>query len=653
MIWTSTGLFLAAPPHALHVPIWVSIVFGVLVVVRLTTTDNPHSKSLKTHIITSRIFRIMLAMIILIGIFVNFGTFVGRDAGVALLILLAGMKLTEIKNKRDYYISAYIAFLLILTNLFYSQSVLTTLYMTISILVIIGSMICFNDNDASMRIQGWLRTAGKLFLQAFPLMLIAFLLFPRVSGPLWGLPKDAQTGITGIDDEMSPGSISQLILSDEVAFRVEFEGTIPDKSKLYWRGPVLWYTDGFKWVPDKPKKKTALVLPYGNPVKYTVTLEPTDKNWLYGRALPDRPAENSFFSHDLQIKRRRPVTIRSRYQLTSYTDYRLVSDNADEFEDTLQLPNKYHSQAIALARSWRDAMLEDREIVQKALQYFNEQEFYYTLTPPLLINDTVDEFLFETRQGFCEHYASAFVILMRAAGIPARIVTGYQGGYTNPIGNYLIVYQRYAHAWTEVWLGDNLGWTRIDPTSAVSPERVTDGIESALPNSIINIPMGLYRNSIARGIWRRLNNTIDAINNNWNQWVLGYDRRRQSRLLNRFGVDDLDYRELMTSLIIIVFIFLGIIAFSIFKQDKENIDKAKGWYNKFLKRLSKCGIRNHKHEGPVDFSRRAIRLRTDPADAIRNITETYVQIRYAGHREKFEELELQGKQFKPSTRNTA
>jgi len=646
MLWLSAGFCLAVLPHTLHIPVWVSVLFFILLAIRLL---RPRQND-KGGFGSSFLFKLVLGGTIFTGVFVQYGTLVGRDAGVALLVLLGGMKLLEIKAERDYYISTYIAFLLILTNFFYTQTLPVSAYMGFTLVVLIGSLISFNDRDNSLQLQGRLQAAGRLFVHALPLMLIMFLLFPRVSGPLWGLPKDALSGITGIDDEMSPGSISQLILSDEVAFRVAFDGRIPEKSQLYWRGPVLWYTDGYKWVPDRPRRSTPRVITNTEAVTYTVTLEPTDKNWLYALELPAEAAEDSRLSHDLQFRTRRSVTIRTRYEASSYPGAVLLSDDPEELNNAQQLPGNYHPRAVALAQSWRAQGLGDSEIVQLAMRYFNEEEFYYTLTPPLLLNDTVDDFLFTTRQGFCEHYAAAFTVLMRAAGIPTRVVTGYQGGTINPVGNYLIVYQRDAHAWTEVWLGGERGWVRVDPTSAVSPSRVTEGIQSAIPQSLLNVPLGLYNNAIARNIWERVNNTFDAINNRWNQWVLGYDRNRQRLLLDRFGLGDLDREELMVGLIIVVVICLTIIAFGLFRQARTTHDKARFWYDKFRKRLARTGIRLYPHEGPTDLANRAARLRADLAVAIHRITDSYIGVRYGNQYEKLEVLKSQIRSFKPGKR---
>jgi transglutaminase-like putative cysteine protease len=643
MLWLITGITLAVLPHMLHMPIWATLIFSLLLGCRLLISSG----SRRAVFIKSLPFKLTVGVIISAGVFANFGTMVGRDAGVTLLVLLAGMKLLEINTDRDYYISAYIGFLLVLTNFFYNQTLPVSLYLAVTLVILIGALLGFNDRERPTRPRERLQQAATLFAHAMPLMLIMFLLFPRFSGPLWGLPKDALSGLSGIDDEMSPGSISQLILSDEVAFRVEFSGPLPEKSDLYWRGPVLWYTDGFKWVPDRPQRSTPRVVTGSEGLRYTITLEATDKNWLYALELPTTPAENSYLSHDLQLRTRRPVITRTRYEVTSYPCALLSSTGTEELQNALQLPAEYHPRAIALAQSWKAEGAGPRQIAERALRYFNEQQFYYTLTPPVLPNDTVDDFLFETRQGFCEHYASAFTVLMRAAGIPARVVTGYQGGTLNPVGNYLVIYQRDAHAWTEVWLGEEEGWVRFDPTSAVSPARVTMGIQGAIPQGLIDVPLGLYNNSLARSLWERVNNTFDAINNRWNQWVLGYDRNRQRMLLGQIGLGGLNREELMTGMIIVVTLCLALIGYGLFRRTTAPTDRARYWYDRFRSRLARAGIRIEVSEGPLDLARRASVLRSDLAEAIQRITERYIAVRYANHPEGVEQLAAEVKLFRP------
>lgn len=647
LLWLSATTTLAALPHLLRVPVWIAVFFGLLMFWRLY---HPPRKR-NTYLLVSLLGKSVLAVVILGGVFASYGTLMGRDAGVSLLILLSAMKLLEIRTERDYYISVYIGMLLILTNFLYTQTLPTAVYTVITLLVFLATLAGFNDRNHRLTVERRLRLAGGLLLQALPLVLILFLFFPRASGPLWGLPEDARGGVSGLDDEMTPGSLSRLSLSDEVAFRVEFEGAIPERDKLYWRGPVLWYTDGFKWVPDRMREPAAEMTVSGDSVSYSVTLEPTQNKWLFALEMPAGKPEDTFFTHDIQIRRRNEVEKRMRYEMDSHTDYRLVSDNEETLERALQLPRNYHERAVELGQRWREQAGGNEEIVQMAMDYFREREFYYTLTPPRLTDDPVDEFLFETRRGFCEHYTAAFTVLMRAAGIPTRVVMGYQGGRVNPMGDYLVVRQRDAHAWAEVWLDRERGWVRADPTAAVSPARVDTGIDEALPESVVDIPLILRNNSLSREIWRQVGDAWDAINNRWNQWVLGYDRTRQSRFLDNIGLKNADYGDLILILTAAVVLFFIIMAFRLFRVSRHESDAAKHWYRKFQRRLSRCGIHPGSFEGPRDYAARAAGQRSDLAPDITAITDTYVAVRYGGQTEALEQLKQRIKQFRPSARH--
>ncbi len=595
-----------------------------------------------------RLGRQIIMLVIVVGVFNTYGTLVGRDAGVALLVLLAGVKLLECQTERDYYIASFIAMFLVLTNFLYSQTILAALHMLLAITVIITALVNLNDQSHFIGSRLRLKIAGSMLLQAVPLLLVLFVLFPRIDGPLWGLPKDALSGSTGLDDEMSPGQISQLSLSDKVAFRVEFFDEIPSPSSLYWRGPVLWYSDGVKWVRNKRRIEAAAVKVRGEPVKYAVTMEATDKNWLFALEMPVTLPDRSFYSHDMQILSRSIVRSRQRYEVSSFTDYIMPEVDETGLQNGLQLPQGRHPRARALAEEWRNEGKSSREIVNTALSMFNTEAFYYTLQPSLLLEDSVDQFLFDTRQGFREHYASAFVVLMRAAGVPARIVTGYQGGSINPVGEYLVIRQRDAHAWAEVWLGEE-GWVRVDPTAAVAPERIEAGIENALPESIIEIPLGIRNNPAALDLWRRISFRLDALNNRWNQWILGYNNKRQNLFLNYIGFGDVNWQKMTTVLLLLSALVLFTVCFYLFRTDNRHKDEALILYNKFCEKLSHCGIKRLPSEGPRDFARRASSLRSDLSNAIKEVTNLYIETRYAEKQERILALKDAIKRFKPES----
>ena len=645
LLWLSAGLGLAVAPHAQRIPLWMPLLFIGLAAWRLYLEHSLQGRIEKPSFM-GRLGRQAIMLVIVVGVFNTYGTLVGRDAGVALLVLLAGVKLLECQRERDYYISAFIAMFLVLTNFLYSQTILAAVHMLLTITVLVTALVNYNDPDNFVSTKIRLKFASSMLLQAIPMLLILFVLFPRIDGPLWGLPKDALSGSSGLDDEMSPGQISQLSLSNEVAFRVEFFGDMPDKSSLYWRGPVLWYSDGVKWVRNKRRSPSPRLKARGDPIKYAVTMEATDKNWLYALEMPGTLPPKAYYSHDMQILTRSVVRSRRRFEMNSFTDYILPEEDESSLQNALQLPQGHHQRSKDLAVSWREQGLDDREIVNQALRMFNTEAFFYTLEPPLLLEDSVDQFLFDTRQGFCEHYASAFVILMRAAGVPARVVTGYQGGSVNPVGNYLVVRQRDAHAWAEVWLGDE-GWVRIDPTAAVAPERIRDGIENALPESIIDIPLGIRNNQVALDMWRRISYRLDALNNRWNQWILGYNNKRQNLFLNYIGFGEVNWKKLTGVLLALIALVLLTVGFYLFRSDPKSRDEARLLYNEFCRRLSRCGIERRPSEGPRDFARRASQARRDLATKIEEITRLYIDSRYHERRERLEGLRAAISTFKP------
>ena len=306
--------------------------------------------------------------------------------------MLAGLKLLEMKSERDYYILCFISLFLLLTGFFYSQSIASAVHAGVAVIVVITAMASLNDRQSVVAPGKRLQLGAQLVGIAIPVLLVLFILFPRIDGPLWGLPKDARAATSGLDDEMSPGQISQLTLSNEVAFRVSFDGPVPDKAFLYWRGPVLWFSDGVKWVGDRISGDRGKVDVYGDPITYTVTLEPTGKNWLYGLEMPVSTPKRTRLSHDLQLRTASAVFSRRRYQLTSHLEYSDSATDTSELEKALQLPRTYHSRAVELGRSLRARGLDDQAIIAYVLDMFNTEPFYYTLNPPLLLNDSVTSF---------------------------------------------------------------------------------------------------------------------------------------------------------------------------------------------------------------------------------------------------------------------
>ncbi len=640
LLWLIATLILVAVPHFSHILLWIPPIFLGLLIWRYQITRR--QKPLPSP-------KLLFLVALVIFIALSFRSGLDRNGFVAFLIVLSAIKLLEMNNQRDALFICFLSYFLIITNFLFSQSIPTALYMGLVMLVATATLISINDNRLSTRLR--LRLSGVLLLQALPVMLILFILFPRVAGPFWKLPVNKHSGVTGLSDSMEMGSVNQLSLSNEIAFRVKFDGEIPPTAKRYWRGPVLSWTNGRNWKPGFEKgffNHAVNLHSRSKPYDYTITLEPHYQRWLFALDLPSQAPVNAKISLNYQLLANSPVRERKRYKLRSYTDYRADIITQKQHRIALFLPRGKHYRTRALAAKWRQENPQPEAIIQRALQYFNQAPFVYTHTPKLLLNDPVDEFLFETREGFCEHYAAAFTILMRAAGIPARVVTGYLGGTVNPIDGYLVVRQRDAHAWSEVWLA-NQGWVRVDPTSAVAPERVEQGIESALPTTFNPLGLNLNHNSSLAKLWQQLQNSWDAINNGWNQWVLGYGPKRQAEFLKSLGFKDIDWQGMTILLVIIIATILFSYAAWMFLRpySSSRYDPAQQLYLRFCKKLAKRGWTRHPSEGPLDFANRVGLDRPDLAHKIQQIVEIYLQIRYRSQFQRLAELRIAVRHFRP------
>ncbi len=611
------SVFMVSVPHVEHFPPWVTAMCAMLIAWRAYLNFNDYP-------LPPRWLLFFLTTATVGGVFLSYHTLFGRDAGVTLLILLASLKLIELRAARDATMLIYLTCFIIITNFLYSQSIPTALMMLASVLVILTTWVHLHSGGLSLKLR--LNIAAKLLLQAIPLTLLLFVLFPRVQGPLWGMPQDAYAS-SGLSDSMAPGTLSKLSLSQTVAFRVNFEGGSPPRDQMYWRGPVLWDFDGLTWKNRDAviRNKTPQFDQLNRPVDYTVTLEPHNKNWLFALDMPTKVSIANFMTDDFQLRAKAPITARLRYNVHSQLVYRANADEApSQLNRALMLPPELNPQARKLAAAWRTALSTDDAIISTALTHFNRGNFEYTLEPPLLGLHGVDDFLFASRKGFCEHYASSFVFLMRAAGIPARVVTGYQGGEPNELGAYTIVRQSDAHAWAEVWLKDR-GWIRVDPTAAVSPARVQSGLSAAIPGSTA-LPF-LARTQLPWLTSLRFN--LDILNHRWNQWVLGYNTERQFAFLTRLGMEDVTWQKMAINLLIGVALVVALIALVLLRKlHMRQTDAVLALYLRFCKKLARAGVSRAAHEGPQDFAKRAATSLPHLAKAIHNITAQYLTMRY-------------------------
>ncbi|MBV9191608.1 MAG: DUF3488 domain-containing transglutaminase family protein [Betaproteobacteria bacterium] len=621
LTWLTASLAIVIVPHALRAPWWLTLLtlclYGWRFYSMLTRAPLP-----------SRWLVIAVAFIGMLGVWMEYRTLFGRQAGVLLLVLFSGLKLLESRHHRDGAVASFLGYFLIITNFLYTQSIPTALLMCVGVFAITVTLIGYSAPNRPARDN--LRTAGLLLAHAAPAALVLFVLFPRVNGPLWGLPQDAYAGMTGLSDTMSPGNLSQLALSDAISFRATFDGEPPPQPLRYWRGPVLWDFDGRTWSAGL-SHLVNFQAPQGTGAsyRYSVTLEPHNRYWLFAletaASLPDR----SRMTFDGQVFSNTPVRNRLRYDMVSIVNPdRDPRENRSTLNRALRLPADYNKRTLALAEEWRRAGGTDADMLNRALDFLRRGGYAYTLEPPLLGTNSVDEFLFDTKAGFCEHFSSAFTVLMRAAGVPARVVTGYQGGDLNPVDQIITVRQSDAHAWTEVFI-EGRGWIRVDPTAAAIPTRIDSGLARALPQDQ-GLPF-MMRQDME---WLRdMRYRWEAIAHKWNVWVLGYNPERQRDLMLSFGMRDADWQKLTA----VLFTFLGLMTAALLGWSLRRLTRPdpvqKAW-QAFCRKLAARGVVRAPQEGPRDYSTRAARTLPASRRPILRIAALYIALRYGNGADK-------------------
>jgi len=620
VLWLLAAMVFVVGPHLLRLPDWVGIFFMAVVAWRAWISWY----ALRAP---PRLLMWAITLAAVVGVFVAFGRIVGREGGVTLLILMASLKLLEMRNQRDVILSIYLGFFLVMTNFLFSQSIPLGLYMLACVWIFVATLVGFNRVGRAT-LGERMRPAAALLVQALPLMAAFFILFPRTTGPLWALPTDSRSGTTGLSESMSPGNIANLIKSDATAFRVHFKDGLPPYRTLYWRGPVLVDFDGATWNMRRHVSAGRTDHPRSErPVRYAVTLEPTGKNWIFGLDIPGSVPAGTTLLSDMQMRYRRPVTERMRYDMTSYVDYRFgLEANRAQLQAALQFDPERNPRTVALGRQWAAENPDPRQVLAKASILYNSGTFAYTLDPPLLERrHPFDDFLFNSKQGFCEHYAGSFTLLMRAAGVPARVVTGYMGGEVNPLNDELIVRQADAHAWSEIWIRD-LGWVRIDPTASVSPLRVENGVNAALG------PIGLLPSLIdadRTGLIGGIRYAWHALNSQWDEWVVGYNLDRQRQFFTSLGYPSVDWRTLGFWLMTAIIAIGAAVTIGLLVHDRPPRREASlvAW-DRFCAKLAAAGLARAPHEGPIDYLLRVRASLPTAASAAEEITRRYVEARY-------------------------
>jgi transglutaminase-like putative cysteine protease len=614
--WCAASVCAALLPLAPTLPGWLLGLLAALAAVG--TLSGLRGRQLSAWI------RLPLTLGVALVVLAAYDFKFGRDTGAALLVTMLALKLLETRRVRDARSVLSFALFAVMAGFLQDQSPATLLLAVVATVLALAALARVADVEAPSAlapqpVAARLRTVGKLLALSLPLAVVGFFLFPRLGSPLWGLPENSAKARTGLSDEMTPGDIAQLYLDDTPVMRVLFDGPTPPQHQLYWRGPVLSLFDGRAWTRaaySSDNLPASRLEPLGPPVRYTVTQEPTDRRYLMTLDVPARAPDDARMGLDRMVSRRRAQTLLTSYEAVSYTRYRLEPDLLQTFRRSLQrLPEGFNPRTLELVRGWVAQGAAGEALVQRALDLFN-REFTYTLNPVLLGRDSVDDFLFNTKAGYCEHFSAAFGVMMRAGGLPARIETGYQGGRANGVGNYWLVRQSDAHAWAEVWLPDR-GWVRIDPTSAVAPERIERGTDSLAPESAWD------------EMTRPLFDAGDFVRRAWNEVVLGFDAARQRSLLGTLGVDNSRASQAALALGAGVGVALAVTLWLLLRRPPDRRDRLGQAYARFVARLARAGVGKAPHEGPLDFARRAARDLPDAAERVLALSDRYAHHRYA------------------------
>jgi transglutaminase-like putative cysteine protease len=616
--WTLGALSLSFLPHLPYLPIWITAAFFGCASWRYIIERQRRP-------LPSSWFRAALALGCFLGVLATYSSISGVGPGSALLAVMASLKLLETRKRRDQFVLLFIAIFMVMSSLLREQFLWSLPYMLVALTVIMTAWLRMSAGNSEAPKQSF-ATGGRLLLYAAPLAIAMWVFFPRIPTPFWAVPIDTSQAASGLSDTMSPGDITSLSMSGEVAFRVTFDGAVPPPRDRYWRGLVLTRFNGRTWTGREPSISAAAIRQIsfaGEPISYEVTLEPTRQQWVFALDMPASwSLPQTFMGPQQQLARSLPIDQRVIYNAVSYSDYAVETELQAPFINWYSsLPENTNPRTLELARKMRAAARDEAGYIDGVLAMFNEQEFFYTLEPPPLGSNPVDRFLFETRRGFCEHYASAFAVLMRSAGIPTRIVLGYHGGEINPLGGHLIVRQSDAHAWTEVWL-DGIGWRRVDPTAAVAPDRIDYGASDAAFAGL----GAAWGRAAPSELLHKLSLTVDALSAKWNEWVLGYGPDTQNRFMEWLGMQNPDWQKMLLTLVaVIAGLIMTISGLLMLRYRAPQKDEAARLYARFVK---KTGLEPGIGETPQRFAARAARAGTLPPPTIEAITNAYLDARY-------------------------
>lgn len=625
LVAVEMGLALAAAPLCARVAPWVAVFFFASCVVRLWM--NRHGARLPSLPVKALLFGLGGG-----GILLHYGGIIGVEPGMSALLLLVSLKLLETNTVRDFQVVALLGFFLALCDLFFTQSLAIWLYVAAVFTLLTGALVHFHRGPGAGDLGRSVRLGAVLLLQALPVIILLFVFFPRSRQAFFQLGQPP-LATTGMSDRLSPGSIASLALGSGVVFRAEFpDGNHPSMSAMYWRAGVLWQGDGLNWKQGPPRPPERRLGQLGGPaVRQRIIIEPHGARWLFALDRPATTIRGGTLEAGSVLQSDRTVQKALPYEVISRPDNRETVLLADQRAETLRKPTRLSPRVQALVIRWRAAHADDRELVDAALHYFRDERFTYTLEPGTYGTDALDEFLFVRRAGFCEHYAAAFGSLMRAAGIPARVVIGYHGGEYNARGRYITVRQSDAHAWCEVWIKGE-GWLRVDPTDVIAPDRLSSGLADFLANRAAANPDNVAPSAASTG-WREIRRELrlawDNLNYQWDLRVLGFDDESQRTFLGTFGFGDFRWAELTLTMLIGTALLLGSLGLWQRRPGRPSSDPVGRGYARFCENLAAAGLPREPWEGPLHFGERAATHFAAHAAAIREIAALYTGLRYA------------------------
>lgn len=625
LTWLLVAQVLVIIPHLTHLPLWIiglwlgSAAWRIQIFRMRARYPNAWAKG-------------ALLLAAALGVFLSRGSLIGLDAGVVLLVAAFVLKLLEMRTRRDALVLIFLGFFVVVTAYLFDDSMLMAFYSLLPVTALLAALIGLQQS--SLATQPWptARLAGGLLLQALPVMLLLFIFFPRM-GPLWSLPVVNDKATTGLSDSMAPADIADLSRSAALAFRASFSGATPPRNELYWRALTLDRFDGRRWSQSNYAEfgPSAQWQKRGEALSYSIVMQPSAQRWLFALDVAQTTLEQTQLMSDFRLQRRQPIERSLIYQATSWPQALREPQPAREtLRRALQLPEQGEPRSRAWAAQLKREHPQPEQLVQALLNHFNREPFAYTLRPPRLGVNNIDDFLFETRSGFCAHYAGAMTYVLRAAGIPARVVAGYQGGEYNPAGNYVQVRQFDAHAWVEYWQAGQ-GWVSVDPTFQVAPERIEMGLEEALAGEesfLEDSPFSplRYRNlswlNDLRLAW-------DNVNYGWQRWVLGYQSQQQLEFLQRW-LGRVDAQSLVIGLVGGGALLLGLLSLWLFKPWQRERDVQQRLFRRFEGLLARHGVPRKPGEGPRDYAHRAAQQLPAQAQAIADFAAAFEAQRYAG-----------------------